>query len=550
MQDLRLIGVHEDGEHLLLSDADGGRFRVRVDEPLRTAVRHDRPRLGQQQVDADASLRPRDVQALIRAGSSAEEVAERSGWSVDKVRRYEGPILAEREHVAGLSRGVRVRGRSSGAGAPTLSVRVGERLKGRGVDPSAASWDAWREEGGPWTVVVTFAAGGRQRQASWHFDLADRTVTAIDDEARWLSEEEEPVPGPIPAPHLSQGPSRTTTVYDVEAEGGLRAAERPAAAATVETTGAERPARAERGPEPLDLMTAMRERSTARGRRKSGARRGTRKSPTNVPGAGEHVPDDAVPLEDMAYDPETMPPPPAAHAHPDLPDPLDARPEPEAAAWAEAAGLARDDVAPAALDGDDAAADAEEPEAATAAVTAAETETAEVLESVQSLESPHRTDEPVATPADTVDDVEDDVEDDAEDDASGVAPQDVAVEPAPAPGPSTAAVTETPSPSEDPVPDAGSAPDAGQPVAAEPVAEERTAEEPEAAEPEARDAEAEEPAAEQAEAEAEEPEAAEPAAEPAPKPAPPARPSSRRNGRPSVPSWDDIMFGARPGGRS
>ena len=530
MQDLRLIGVHEDGEHLLLSDADGGRFRVRVDEPLRTAVRHDRPRLGQQQVDADASLRPRDVQALIRAGSSAEEVAERSGWSVDKVRRYEGPILAEREHVAGLSRGVRVRGRSTGAGAPTLSVRVAERLKGRGVDPSAASWDAWREEGGPWTVVVTFAAGGRQRQASWQFDLADRTVTAIDDEARWLSEEEEPVPGPIPAPHLSQGPSRTTTVYDVEAEGGLRAAERPAAAATVETTDTERPARAERGPEPLDLMTAMRERSTARGRRKSGARRGTRKSPTNVPGAGEHVPDDAVPLEDMAYDPETMPPPPAAHAHPDLPDPLDARPEPEAAAWAEAAGLALDDVAPAPQGGDDDAADAEEPEVATAAVTAAEAETAEVLESVQSLESPHRTDAPVATPA---------VADDAEDDASVVAPSHVAVEPAPAPEPSDAAVTEAPSPSGDPAPEVGSAPDAEQPEAAEQLAEEPKAEEPEAAE--AGDAEAEEP---------EEPEAAEPAAEPAPKPAPPARPSSRRNGRPSVPSWDDIMFGARPGGRS
>ena len=215
MQDLRLIGVHEDGEHLLLSDADGGRFRVRVDEPLRAAVRHDRPRLGQQQVEADAALRPRDVQALIRAGSSAEEVAERSGWSVEKVRRYEGPIVAEREHVAGLSRGVRVRGRSV-AGAPTLSVRVGERLKGRGVDPAGASWDAWREEGGPWTVVVTFAAGGRQRQASWHFDLADRTVTAVDDEARWLSEEEEPHARPDPrtrtsAPVPAARPPSTTS---------------------------------------------------------------------------------------------------------------------------------------------------------------------------------------------------------------------------------------------------------------------------------------------------------------------------------------------------
>ena len=92
-------------------------------------------------------------------------------------------------------------------------------------------------------------------------------------------------------------------------------------------------------------MTAMRERSTARGRRRNGTRRGPRKAPTNVPGAGEHVPDDALPLEDMAYDPETMPPPPAAHAHPEDPediDPLDARPEPEAAAWAEAAGAALD----------------------------------------------------------------------------------------------------------------------------------------------------------------------------------------------------------------
>src|SRR3954469_984763 len=343
MQDLRLIGVHEDGEHLLLSDADGGRFRVRVDEPLRAAIRHDRPRLGQQQVEADAALRPRDVQALIRAGSSAEEVAERSGWSVEKVRRYEGPIVAEREHVAGLSRGVRVRGRSSGAGAPTLSVRVGERLKGRGVDPAAASWDAWRGEGGPWTVVVTFAAGGRQRQASWHFDLADRTVTAIDDEARWLSEEEEQAPGPIPAPHLGTGPSRSTTVYDVEAEGGVRATPRSAPA---EPEAPEVPARTDvppsRGPEPLDLMTAMRERTTARGRRRGGSRRGPRKTPTNLPGAGDQVPDDAMPLEDLAYDPGTMPPPPAAHAHPEVPHPLDAQPEPEAAVWAEAAAAALD----------------------------------------------------------------------------------------------------------------------------------------------------------------------------------------------------------------
>ena len=343
MQDLRLIGVHEDGEHLLLSDADGGRFRVRVDEPLRAAVRHDRPRLGQQQVEADAALRPRDVQALIRAGSSAEEVAERSGWSVEKVRRYEGPIVAEREHVAGLSRGVRVRGRSSGAGAPTLSVRVGERLKGRGVDPAAASWDAWREEGGPWTVVVTFAAGGRQRQASWHFDLADRTVTAIDDEARWLSEEEEPAPGPIPAPHLSVGPSRSTTVYDVEAEGGVRATQRPAPAEP-EALG---------GPDPGRRPGRARARAAGPDDGHARADHRPRPAPRRVaprPAQGPHQPPRrrrAGPRRrDAAGGPGLRPrhhaPAAGGPRAPRGADPLDARPEPEAAAWAEAAGAALD----------------------------------------------------------------------------------------------------------------------------------------------------------------------------------------------------------------
>ena len=320
MQDLQLIGVHEDGEHLLLSAGDGARFRMRVDDPLRAAIRRDRPRLGQLQIEIDGGLRPRDVQALIRAGASAEEAAERAGWSVDKVHRYEGPILAERENVAGLARTARLRARTGapGTSAPTLLARVTERLKGRGVGVTDASWDSWRAQDGPWTVVLTFAAGGRQRQASWSFDLADRTVSAVDDEARWLSEDVQPARGPIPAPHLDPPPERATKVratkvYDLEAEGGLRT-----------TAGAEHQ------DEPLDLMTAMRERSTARGRRKPGGRRGSPKAPNNVPGAGDRAPDQALPLEDLAYDPQTMPPPPAAHADPD-PTGVDGRPEPEAA---------------------------------------------------------------------------------------------------------------------------------------------------------------------------------------------------------------------------
>jgi len=309
MQDLQLIGVHEDGEHLLLSGADDSRFLLPVDEALRAAVRRDRPHLGQQQIEADGGLRPRDVQALIRAGASSDEAASRAGWTVEKVHRYEGPILAEREHVAGLAQKARLRTRNgvSSGPSPTLSARVAERLKSRDVEVTETSWDSWRAQGGPWTVVLTFAAGGRQRQASWSFDLDDRTVSAVDDEARWLSEEVQTAKGPIPAPPHRPSPGRDTTVYDVEAEGGLRPVSRD-----------------EHQDDPLDLMSAMRKRSSARGRRRPGVHASSPKagsaktvSPStesadtgspqvvpDVPGADQQILDETPPLQDLGQVPE------------------------------------------------------------------------------------------------------------------------------------------------------------------------------------------------------------------------------------------------------
>jgi hypothetical protein len=346
MQDLRLIGVHEDGRHLLLAAEDGSRFRVPLTDELRAAARRERPRQGHLSIDVEGGLRPRDVQALIRGGASADEVAERAGWSVEKVHRYEGPILAERGHVATLAASVRVRGRAREGVAPTLESRIRERLAERGVDPGAAYWDAHRAEHQPWTVVVTFPAGGRERQASWHFELPDRTITALDDEARWLSEDEEGgTPGPVPAPHVPAS-GRSTRVYDVEAEGGLRATERRDDPGTDPGTGADTGeerqgrGRARAGDtasreEPVDLMTAMRERSAAsRAGRRSGRRR-NRRSPADVPHREQQPPEDALPLEDIPYSTVTADLPPAAHADPD-PEGADGKPEPEAHAEAEA----------------------------------------------------------------------------------------------------------------------------------------------------------------------------------------------------------------------
>ncbi len=268
MHDLRLIGVDDDGGHLLLADVSGTRFRVPLDESLRAAARRDRPRMGQLLIEIQGGVRPRDIQAMVRAGLTAHEVAERSGWTIDKIQKYEGPILAEREYVAGLGQAVRLRRRTSSGPTVTLAQRVLDRLTDRGVPVDSVEWDAWRREGPDWTVTVTFTAGGRQRRATWSFDVPSRSVQAKDDEARWLSEDE-----PAAAPPAGEVP-----VYDVEADGGLDAAA---------------VARA-RSDSPVDLVTAMRERTTARSRRVTARRRALE-------------PVAALPLGDVLEDPAEQP---------------------------------------------------------------------------------------------------------------------------------------------------------------------------------------------------------------------------------------------------
>ncbi len=260
MQDLTLVGVHDDGEHLVLAGPDGHRYRVRVDEPLRAAVRRDRARLGQLQNEQSGTLRPRDIQARIRAGHTAEEVAAHAGVPLENVRRYEGPVLAEREFVARQARAVRVRrgGAGTAGSYPTLDELVTQRLTAREVDPDAVAWDAWRTDG-TWFIRLTFSAGGRERNADWTYDVQLRHVSPVDDEARWLLDELPPeaaVPGRRALAPVRDGavgradaPGVRERVYDVEADGGVRSADEEQAGAAAAT---------------VDLLDTLRER---RGRR-------------------------------------------------------------------------------------------------------------------------------------------------------------------------------------------------------------------------------------------------------------------------------------------
>ncbi len=243
MDDLSLVGVHDDGEHLLVAGPSGQRFRLRVDDALRAAVRRDRARLSQLQLESEGRLRPKEIQARIRAGETAEEVASSAGLALEHVRKYEGPVLAEREYVADQARQVRVRRGGAAGSGESLGEMVAERLVQREVDLERVIWDAWRGEDGTWTVALDFEAGSSIRQARWIYNASVRHVTALDDEARWLTDEETPAAASAAAAQRRLAPVRDR-VFDVDAVPSVRP--------TVEE------------PTAIDLLDTLRER---RGRR-------------------------------------------------------------------------------------------------------------------------------------------------------------------------------------------------------------------------------------------------------------------------------------------
>jgi hypothetical protein len=183
--ELRVVAVSNDGTRLILKAADSTEYTLPIDERLRAAVRNDRARLGQIEIEVESHLRPRDIQARIRAGASAEEVAQLGGIPVERVRRFEGPVLAERAFMAERARKTAVRRQGESTG-PQLGEAVAERLLLRGAEKDTVLWDSWRRDDGTWEVLLVYRVAGEPHSASWTYDPPRRLVQAVDDEARAL----------------------------------------------------------------------------------------------------------------------------------------------------------------------------------------------------------------------------------------------------------------------------------------------------------------------------------------------------------------------------
>jgi hypothetical protein len=198
-QPLTLSGVSDDRATLLLLDDRGASYVLPVTPALRAALRGDASRHGQLENTMDSALRPRDIQARIRAGETADSVAQAAQTTVEKIMPFVAPVLAEREHVAERAQRSNVRrpaGESGTPGGRVLGDAVETHLRSLNVDPDGVEWDAWRREDGRWTLTAGYALAVRAGTGHFTFDVRGNYVVLDDEDARWLVGEVVPAPAP------------------------------------------------------------------------------------------------------------------------------------------------------------------------------------------------------------------------------------------------------------------------------------------------------------------------------------------------------------------
>lgn len=217
MEQLKVIGTEDD--KLILATESGERFSLAVDDVLRGELRKARrERDGESQA---ARPSPREIQSHIRAGLSAREVAELLGARLEDIVRFEGPVLAEREHIVGqaLAVPVLVGGDFEGDGHTTFGSAVRAKLAEAGA--LGERWTSWKEPTG-WIVKLEFTSNDIGHDARWSFDPRRSTLSPLNADAIQLSRQGSLPEGLIPRLRALDTPSKDDSRFDSGAFGPRR----------------------------------------------------------------------------------------------------------------------------------------------------------------------------------------------------------------------------------------------------------------------------------------------------------------------------------------
>ena len=201
MTELRLDGRTDDGLYLSLRDQEGEQYSVRISDTLRATV--NQQRLNSVPDNEEPSISIKEIQRLLRTGQTSEHISREYNVSIEKIERFAGPILSERIYIIDQAQQIVVR-KEIDRDPVTLIQTITSRLAPRGIDASTLSWDTWRLENGTWTVELHYPQTGGVGVAQWSFDPLLRSLTSMDENARWMMGDE-------PAPRQLSKPGLVTT---------------------------------------------------------------------------------------------------------------------------------------------------------------------------------------------------------------------------------------------------------------------------------------------------------------------------------------------------
>lgn len=112
------------------------------------------------------TMRPAEIQHRVRAGASAAELAEEMGVAESRVEPFAHPVMLERMRIAELAKQAHPV-RADGPAKLTLWEILATAFAARGHTLAEAAWDAYREQGEPWVIRLTWTAGLSENEAEW-----------------------------------------------------------------------------------------------------------------------------------------------------------------------------------------------------------------------------------------------------------------------------------------------------------------------------------------------------------------------------------------------
>lgn len=144
------------------------------------------------------------IQSMVRAGKDLKQVAEELHVGEDLIDRVASPIEEEKRSV--IHQFLSGFYQKSPLGKERISEIVSHALTRLGIKGEEVEWNASKEGRGPWKITAEFEREGKNWESQWAWNIRDNSISSLNDEAKYLLEDDSKPMPLAPAKKLSLPP--------------------------------------------------------------------------------------------------------------------------------------------------------------------------------------------------------------------------------------------------------------------------------------------------------------------------------------------------------